>query len=257
MAIQLKDFMTILERVGRYGTPANLGVAGDQPTTDLLNSVNIRGTRIWGAGDWKWKRELLSFPVVVGTTQYQVKSKSGNLIDRILDIIPNDPTVSPPIAAPPLEELEIGDFYLKCPQSNVLPSTPEKYVNVGQDAAGFWNIIIWPPPASAFTMSGYAKALLPAYVNADVVANNPILYFPNGVVLDALMAGCLIDIGRIQGMTPEAALTAEAAWEAKIRHLLGEQIGVSSDNSPKTAPMADRIVNRMNRRRGSRGTWVS
>lgn len=251
MAIALNDLIGMLKRVGQYGS---FGTTVEQATTDILNSINARSARIWSAADWKWKREVLSFAVTPGIVQYAVTSKSGNAIDRILDLIPNDPTVSPPIAGAPLDQMEIGDFYLKCPQSGQLPSVPTKYINIGQDANGRWQVIIWPSPSSTFTMSGYAKAVLATYVMADVVANNPILYFPNGVVLDALMSGCLIDIGRIRGMTPETALAAESAWENKIRLLKGEQIGVSADNSPKTAPMPDRIVRRMNNRsiRGSR-----
>jgi hypothetical protein len=252
VTIALNDFISILKRVGHYGSPA---VITDQATTDILNAVNVRGARIWGAADWKWQREVLAFGVTPGTTQYGVTAKSGNPIDRILDIIPVDKTVSPSISAAPLEQMEIGDFYLKCSQVNVIPDIPQKYINIGQDANGIWQIIIWPSPSSAFTMSGYAKAVLYTYLQSDVVANTAIKYFPNGVILDALMAGCLIDIGRIQGMSPETALGAESAWESKIKHLIGEQIGVASDNSPKTAPMPDRIVRRM-MNRNRRGTSV-
>lgn len=251
MAINLNDFIGILKREGRYGLPATLG---DQATTDILNSVNVRLARIWGAADWKWQREVLAFQVGPGVIQYGVLAKSGNPIDRILDLIPNDPAVAPPVSGRPLEEMEIGDFYEKCSQVNVLPDLPSKYINIGQNSSGIWQIILWPSPSSSFTMAGYAKAILYTYLAADVVANTPIGYFPNGVVLDALMAGCLIDIGRIQGMTPETALAAEAAWEMKIKHLIGDQIGVATDNTPKTAPMPDRIVRRMlhRNRRGIR-----
>lgn len=252
MAVNLTDFINILKKEGRYGT---YGLNTDQATTDILASINVRGARIWGAADWKWQRELLAFAVAPGTTQYNVTAKSGNAIDRILNVIPNDPTVNPAVSGAPLEEMEIGDFFLKCPQANVLPDLPSKYINIGQNAAGQWQIILWPSPASAFTMSGFAKAVLYTYLQSDVVANTPIKYFPNGVVLDALMAGCLIDIGRIMGMSAETALAAEQAWELKIKHLEGEQIGVATDNTPKTAPMPDRIVQRMlNRNR--RGTRV-
>lgn len=254
MSINIGDLINIIKRVGRYGTS---GLNTDQAAVDILNSINLRGARIWGAGDWRWKREILSFAVTPGAVQYGVTALSGNAIDRILDLIPNDPTVSPPVAAAPLEQMEIGDFYLKCPQSGQSPDVPTKYINIGQDANGVWQVIIWPSPSSAFTMSGFAKAVLTTYTAADVTANNPILYFPNGIVLDALLAGCLIDVGRIQGMSQETALASEGEWEKKIRHLLGEQIGVATDNTPKTAPMPNRIADRMYRRNKKRGTWVS
>lgn len=247
MAIKLGDFIGIVKRESRYGT---LGNNGDQATLDILNAVNVRATRIWGAAEWKWRREALAIPMVVGTNEYTVETVSGGLIDRILNIIPLDLTVSPPIQGQPLKERTEREFYLKCdmrPQSN--SGAPTDYYNKGMNAAGKWTIVVWPAPTSVFTMSGSAKMVLTDYVLADVVANNPITYFPNGVVLDALLAGVMINVARIQGMTELEAVGAEEAWERKIKRLIGEQIGVATDNTPLTSPLPDYIVSR---RRGRR-----
>lgn len=241
--------MNIVKRQGRYGTPDDLT---DQATVDILAAVNVRGARIWGARDWKWQREALSFAMVAGTKAYTVAAASANPIDRILHLIPDGSTMSPPQDADPLDQMEIGAFYR---QSSVIatPGVPKKYCNIGMDANGSWQIIVSPTPSSAFTMKGYAKAVLVTYTQADVVANSAIKYFPNGVVLDSLLAGCLISVGRIQGMTPETALAAEQAWESKIKSLGAEQIGADKDNTPITSPLPDYITRRI----GSRGRGTS
>ena len=234
MAINLNDFITILKRNGRYGTPA---VLGDQNTADILASINMRGATIWGFSDWKWKLEPLSIPVNPNTNAYNVSAASGNPIDRIHSIIPHDPSVTPPVLGAPLQEMEIEDFYRETQRQ--FPSPPDqpcKYCNLGMNAAGQWQILIWPVPGSAFTMTGYAKAVLYTYVQADVLANNPIQYFPNGVVLDALYSGCMIDIDSIQGLPALSRASAEEAWLRKLKTLAADQASVARDNSPITTP---------------------
>lgn len=259
MAIQLKDLMTILERESRYGTPANLGLANDQATTDILNSINMRGARIWAFADWKWNMEKLSIPIAPNVNSYLVAAASGNAIDRIHSIIPNDTTVTPPALGKPLDELEIEDFYEKTQQQPpTAPNTavtPSWYCNLGMDALFRWQILIAPTPSQAFTMIGYAKAVLYTYLLADVVANTAFKYFPNSVVLDALFAGCMIDIGMIQGMTAVERLEAENAWLAKLKNLKAEQAGVARDNSPIQTPPPPWWEKR-NAMRSKRGTGV-
>ncbi len=229
MAIALNDFVTILKREGRYGTPS---ITNDQITADILASINMRGARIWAAADWKWYRELLTFTMVSGTKQYAVLVVSGNPIDRIQTLIPYDATGAF-LSGVPLTERTIQDFYTFCP---LTPGTPTDYYNLGIDANGAWNVILSPVPNITTKIGGYAKTVLATYTNADVVANVAIKYFPNAVVLDALFAGCMIDINLIQGMTPDVALAKEQAWEKKIQALIKEQLGVATDNTPPRSP---------------------
>ena len=253
MAINLADLITILKREGRYGTP---GLVTDQANTDILNSINMRGARIWGYKDWKWIMEPLGFAVTPNVNAYVVAAKSGNQIDRIHSLIPNDPTVTPPVFGKPLQEMEVEDFYA---ETQNLPQpcagAPRRYCNLGMNAAGAWQVLIAPTPAVAFTMTGYAKAVLYTYLQADVVANVPIKYFPNGVVLDALFSGCMIDIAMIQGMTEDQKAVAEAAWLRKIEQLANEQMGVARDNSPITTPPPPWWATR-NRMRSKKGSGV-
>ena len=233
MAINIGDFINLLKREGRYGAA---GVV-DQAQADILNSINMRGARIWAFADWKWIMESLSFAIAANNNSYVVAAASGNPIDRIHSIIPYDPTVTPPMAGRPLQEMEIEDFYAET--QNVVPAitgAPRKYCNLGMNATFSWQILIWPTPSVAFTMTGYAKAVLSTYLAADVVANIALKYFPNGVVLDALFAGCMIDIDSIQGMLAPQRLVAEQAWTEKLKALKAEQSGVARDNSPITTP---------------------
>lgn len=252
MAINLGDFVSLLKRESRYGSPA---VTNDTPTSDILAAINMRLARIWAAKDWKWQREKLSFAVVPGTSEYTVAALSGNAIDRILNIIPNDTSASPPVSGKPLNQREIGDFYTRFQSADTPAGLPTDYVNIGMNSAGAWRIIIAPSPSSAFTMKGFAKAVLTTYVLADITSNNPILYFPNGVVLDSLFSGVMTDIGMIQGVAPEVSLAKEGSFEKKIHNLAVEQMGVGLDNTPPTSPPPDRVSRRMSSRR-SRGTRV-
>lgn len=253
MSIKLADFINILKRQSRYGTPSTV----DQAQTDILNSINIRGARIWGYKDWRWNMEPLSFAVAPAINAYTVAAASGNPIDRIHSLIPHDTTVAPPVLGTPLQELSVEDFYEKTQQASpvLTGNPPQYYCNLGMDANMAWQILIAPTPSAAFTMTGYAKAVLYTYLAADVTANLAFKYFPNGVILDALLAGCLIDIGMIQGMTAETRLSAEGAWEAKIQHLASEQMGVARDNSPITTPPPPWYTARQ-RMRSKRGTGV-
>lgn len=247
MAINISDFIDLVKRTSRYGVPTT---PGEQPTTDLLSSINLRGARIWGAANWKWQLEVLSFAVAQGTSQYTVKSKSGNAIDRILNIIPIDLSANPAVQGKPLQEMEIGDFYTKNdlrPGYN-LGGMPESYCNIGQDANGNWLIIISPQPSSGFKMSGYAKAVLPVYVQADVTANNPFKYFPNSVVLDTLFNGVYSDAKKSLG-EDTVAKAYHDMFELSVKHLISEQIGVARDNSPLTIPLPDFILRRHRGRR--------
>ena len=253
MAIAIGDFVGIVKRLGRYGT---LGNVGDQPTTDILNSINLRGGRVWAAADWRWSREILKFAMVPGQSQYVVLASSGNPIDRIINLIPIDLTATPPVQGMPLVEYTERQFYEKC---NLRPGWsegyPRSYYNMGQNAAGQWQITVYPVPTAAFNMSGSAKAVLVPYTLAMVAANAPITYFPNGVVLDTLLDGVLSDVMAIQGNDTEKA-RLDIQFEAKIKKLIAEQIGVAEDNTPPTSDPPDVIMRRGGTRLRWRGPWL-
>ena len=251
--INLNDFLNILKDEGQYGTR---NVITDTPTAQLLNSANKRGARIWGFADWKWIMEPLSIPVTPNTNSYLVIATSGNPIDRIHTLIPHDPTTSPPTLGKPLDEMEIEDFYEQTQrQFPNIPDIPTKYCNLGMNAAFQWQIMIAPTPSIAFTMTGYAKAVLYTYLQSDVVANTPFAYFPNGVVLDALFDGCMIDVMALKGASVADRLQAEAAWVSKLTKLKTEQIGVARDNSSVATPPPPWWAAR-NRARSKKGTGV-
>lgn len=231
MAIALNDFFKIVKRQSRYGSP---DILTDQATLDILDIFNVKITRIWGKWDWKWQRQKLSFAVTPGTTEYQVKTATaGQKVDRILNIIPRDLTTTPPTLGKPLTQMEIGPFYDMLAEMPIVPALPTKFINEGLDAAGYWKIVIWPSPASAFTMGGYAKAVLTTYVLADVTANNPILYFPNDVINDCLLDGVMSSVKAIQGDDAEK-VRLDQMFENKLKMLVTEQSGVGRDNSPPT-----------------------
>lgn len=254
MSINIGDFVSHLMREGQYGNIANLGKTGDQPSLDLLASVNKRLAPIWGRADWKWAREPLKFPLAPGVRQYDVAAISGKFVDRIQILIPFDPTGAF-LQGRPLRCRDDYDFYERIASpgnpggttSSCNTGNPRDYYVVDIDVNGNWTIIVDPVPTVASFMGGYAKAILTTYTMADLVANNPILYFPNGVVLDALFTGCMIDVGLLKGGTIEAAAAKEPAFEAKIKRLVSDQIGVTTDNTPQTTPLPS-TVQRLRRR---------
>jgi hypothetical protein len=252
LSINLGDFISHSKREGTYGNVAipPAQYATDQPTIDILASINKRATRIWARADWKWSQELLAFNITPAVRQYSVLAVSGNPIDRIKSLIPYDKTGTY-LRGAPIRERTIESFYSKLPeQRDGTPCTANvitDYCNIGQDAAGNWNVIVYPLPNIASKMGGYAKAVLYTYLMADVVANIPIKYFPNGVVLDSLYEGVMSDIAKIRGQDVEA-IRLDQSFEAKVKRLVGEQIGVATDNSPITTALPA-TVNRMRGRR--------
>lgn len=251
--IGVKDLLSRLMRQGQFGNIATLGNPGDQPTLDLIASLNSRLAPIWGEADWKWARESIRFALAPNVRQYTVATVSGNKIDRIQLLVPYDVTGAF-LQGDPLNGRTELDFYTYCTMpkwdansgggsSNWNTGAPEDYYIVNLDANGNWTIIIDPVPVIASFMGGFAKALLPTYAIADVVANTVISYFPNGVVNDALFQGMMIDVGLLKGMTIENAAGLENAFQAKIRRMVKQQIGVTTDNSPRTTRLP-KVVSR-------------
>ncbi len=260
----INDFINVVKRERRYGTFATIvngvvtsGTITDQPTFDILNEVNIRRKRIWLKWDWKWMMEELAIPVVPGTVKYGVTSKSGNAIDRIKYLFPTDPSVNPPVSGDEIIELEPGEFNNLTQSQGItpaVPNVPRRYMNRGQNAAGQWQITIWPSPPVAFTISGFAKGILKTFTLADLTAGTAFDYFPDGVVEDVLLDGVSSGVLAIQGQEAEAA-RLDMQFESKCKLLVGEQAGVARDNSPITSPPPDYYTSRQ-RMRSKRGTGV-
>jgi hypothetical protein len=255
MTIKLGDFVAHLKREGRYGQVAN---TNDPPTNDILTSINKRLVPIWARHEWEWGREPLSFNIVAGVRQYDVASASGNAIGRIQDLIPFDSSGTF-LNGKPLKqrttrkffELHGADWGAQAQYDIGDYAGPKEYYQVGVDATNKRSIVLWPTPSAASKMGGYAKGLLASYTLADLVANNPILYFPNDLVLDALFSGCMIDIAMLQGMTVENAFSLEGAWKNKIRDLVSDAAGDSKDNTPITTALPA-TVGRLRSRRSRR-----
>ncbi len=260
MSINVKDFLSRLVREGQFGNLATLGNAGDQPTLDLLAAMNNRLAAIWSEADWKWARELLKFALTPKVRQYEVTAVSGNFIDRIQLLIPFDSSglfAPANLVGKPLKGHTDYDFYEHVMQEswngNSVPGTPtpsygapRDYYVVEINPDGNWLIVVDPMPTLAAYMGGFAKAILSTYQLADVAANNPILYFPNGVVNDALFQGMMIDVFLLKGGDLGKAATMEQAFEAKIRRLAKQQIGVTADNTPRQTRMPG-VVGRLMR----------
>jgi hypothetical protein len=250
--MNIGDFMQVVKRQGRYGTPA---VLTDQATLDIIAAIDIRRKRIWSYWNWQWALEPLAFAITVGNTSYVVTSASGALVDRITDLIPRDLTVSPVVSAPPLQQLERQDFYAWAASiPSDAPTVPSKYVNLGRNAAGNWQIEIAPSPSQAFTMAGYAKKILTSFVLTDFQANTAFDYFPSGVIENLLLEGVLADIARIQG-EKDTALTMDSNFERKLNMLKAEQDNAGRDDSGITTPPPDSIRFKY-RHRSRRGTGV-
>lgn len=246
----INDFANIIKRQGRYGLPATLT---DTATTDILSSINVRRKQIWSYWNWSWVLEQLAIPIIVNQTQYTVVAKSGNPIDRITDLIPQDASVVPAVWGPPLDELERQDFFTWfAAQPQNTPDIPAKYVNIGMDANQRWQIILAPAPAQAFTMSGYAKKKLATYTIADINANTPMDYFPDGVVEFVLIDGCLSDIFHIQGQDVESA-RLDTQFNAKLLGMKVGQDNASRDDSGivQTPPPPMRWKARMRNKSGT------
>ena len=269
------DFITWVKRESRYGgSPVILGAAAanDQPTIDILTALNARRKRIWRKpGGWPWFIEQIAFKVTPGTVVYAVTAKSGNRIDRIQSLIPQDPTVTPPVAGNPLQQLTERQFaekkrdYIATGPSGYV-DTPRYYKNLGL-VNGQWNVEIWPPPASSFTMGGSAKGVLNTFLIGDVTGvapfspgnltgagNPPLDYFPDGVVEDVLFEGVMGDVNLIQG-DKAAYAAAEASFEAKIKLLAAEEADAAKDDTPITRPLPKLVRRRMGRRGRSGSSW--
>ena len=247
------DFIKIAKRESRYGL---VGTTGDQATTDVLNELNIRRKRIWAYWNWKWALEKLSFAIAINTTQYTVAAASGNPIDRITDLIPQDSTVTPAVWAAPLQELERQDFYSWwAAQPSDSADIPAKYVNLGMDANQAWLIEVAPKPSQAFTMKGFAKKKLATYTAADITANTLMDYFPDGVVETVLLDAVLSGIFHIQGMDAVAA-QIDAEMNRELLQMKTEQDMADKDDSGiVTKPPPSMIWKRRSRSKFGTGTF--
>ncbi len=257
--------MTWVKRESRYGgSPVVTGpaAANDGPTNDILTSLNARRKRIWRKSDWPWSYEKLVFSVVPGNNIYSVAAVSGKQIDRIQNIIPNDPTASPPVAGKSLKQRTYRQFFDEIADYDpTYPGLPVKYLNLGQ-VNGVWQVQIWPGPTVPFKMGGSAKGVLNTFLIGDVTgvapfsagnttgaANPPLDYFPDGVIEDILFEGVMGDVGMIQG-DKAGYETAEASFEAKLKLLAAEEANAAKDNTPITSPLP--AVVRRRRAGGSR-----
>lgn len=258
----LVDFMTMIKRESRYGgSPVQ---TNDAPTTDILASINVRRKRIWRKADWGWAQENLSFVVTPGVVIYAVTCVSGNAIDRIRNIIPNDPLAIPPVGGRPLRQRTEREFFNEIRGYDpTYQGLPRIYLNLGI-VNGFWNIRIWPGPVSTFTMGGSAKGVLNTFLIGDVtgvapfspfntggIANPPLDWFPDGVIEDVLFEGVMGDVAAIQGDAADAK-ARDAAFEGKLKLLASEEAEVARDNTPITSPLPRLIHRRRFGRRWSR-----
>ena len=232
MAIMLGDFVGQIKREGQFGS---LLVTNDQPTLDILNATNRRLARIWAAANWRWRHEKLSIALVPNQSEYKVVAASGNPIDRIMNLYPLDNTTNPPLRGKPLIEKTERQFFSECDtRPGYCPGVPEKYWNEGMDANNIWNIQVSPTPMSPGTIVGSAKMVLVPYVLADILANNPFTYFPNDVILDTLFDGVMSSVAACKGDTAGRD-RLDGSFEAKLKILMGEQLGVANDDTPITS----------------------
>lgn len=269
--MRLGDFITQNKRECAFGQAS---LTTDQAELDILARVNMILGVIWAAYDWPWALESISFPVDTQHTQYLVAAASGNLIDRITDLLPQDSSANPPVWGPPLVEKERQDFYAwfasqpagvggSNPAIPNTPDIPSSYVNLGLDpnGTGKWLIELAPVPPSSFTMKGFAKKILTQvitpYVIADVTANVVIGsgYFPQGIMDYLLMDGVKAGIYSIMG-SKDLAQAYDASFQAKLRMKKSEQANSARDDSGIVTPPPDsyRFKRRL-RNRGGTGVY--
>ena len=251
--MNLNDFIVVVKRECRYGDP---GATTDQATADILAEVNIRRKRIWRKFDWAWAMEELSFSLTTSTNRYAVTALADptKVVDRLSTLYPIDTSVTPNVKGEPLVQLPLHEYYRWCASGTQMPDFPSRYVNFGRNSAGLWTIEVWPTPARAMTMGGWAKKILTTMTAADVAANTSFDYFPDGVVEDVLLDGVKSGIFHVQGADAEAA-RLDLAFEAKLKLLVSEQAPAGLDNSPPTSPVPDHYRAKK-RQRAQRGTWV-
>ena len=272
------DFVTWVKRESRYGgSPVVVGpaAAADQPTIDILRATNARRKRIWRKpGGWPWSVTQISFPVVPGQVVYSVlPAVAGQGIDRIQNLIPIPTSSNPPVLGKPLTLCTARKFAEKTSNYYIVPpgaagpgipaylAPPRFYKNLGQNAAGIWQVQIWPAPSSPFTMGGDAKGILNTFLIGDVtgvapfspgniagVINPPLDYFPDGVIEDILFQGVMADVERIQGDATDSK-SDDAIFEGTIKLLAAAEADAATDNTPITRAMPAAIARRMNRRR--------
>ncbi len=266
----ITDFISWVKRESRYGgAPLISNSNTDQPTIDILTSLNARRKRLWRKpGNWPWFVEQLSFPVIPGQVVYSVAALSGNKIDRIQNLIPVDPNATPPVSGLPLtlrteRQFAVDSRDYSSPSgagaNGIFVSIPRIYKNLGL-VNGLWNIQIWPSPSQAFTMAGSAKGILNTFLIGDVtglgpfsagntgqIANPPFDYFPDGVIEDILFEGVMSDVARIQGQAAEAK-SGDDSFEGKIKLLAAEEANAAKDDTPITRQMPALVMRRMRRR---------
>lgn len=229
--MNVNDFVNMVKRAARYGST---GTTGDQAATDILNSLNMRRKRIWAKWNWGWALTPITLTLTEGTKAYTLETK----VDRITDLYTIDTSVSPSETGEPLKQCTRQEFYRWIANDTQVNGVPEKYINIGLDASGYWNIVIAPPPLANLSLGGYGKKILTTYTAADLVANTAFDYFPDGIIEDVLWDGVLSDASRIQGETAEAA-RLDISFEEKLKLLVQEQAGAATDDTAVAAPVPD------------------
>ena len=256
--IGVGDLYRIASRTGQYGTPASSpGWASSTPAQDILDAINVRLIRVWAAANWRWRHEDLAIPLIANQDVYEVASSSGNPIDRIISLYPVDKTKTPTRRGRPMVEMTERDFLSKdYPRSDFCSGAPSKYWNYGMNSNNVWRIQLAPIPRASvpYIIGGSAKMVLnptPAALSAgailfalaDITANTSIPYFPNGVVVDCVLTGVLSDIAGCKGDTAGQS-AKDAMFERKIVTLMGEQLGVATDDTPVTSEPPDMVKHR-------------
>lgn len=271
--MNLNDFIIWVKQEGRYGNAPVQNTAQDLPTLNILTSLNARRKRIWRKSDWPWSYAQLSFLISPGTVIYNVAAVGGVSIDRIHNLIPNDPTANPPVSGKALEQRTERQFfnemqgYYQPPQpagnpgAPVYTAIPTKYLNLGKTPAGIWQVRIFPSPSSSFLMGGSAKGVLNTFLIGDVTgvaplsagnitgaANPPLDYFPDGVIEDILFEGVMGDVAACQGNAAEA-VRRDGVFENKLRLLAAEEADAAKDNTPQQRKLPASVARRMRSRR--------
>jgi hypothetical protein len=258
----ITDFINWIKRESRYGgSPLISNSNTDQPTLDILTSLNARRKRIWRKpGNWRWFVEQIQFNVVAGQYVYPVTAKSGNRIDRIQDLWPVDLTVTPNAYGLPFKQRTPRQFAQDVVRNSIPKDYSGIYKNIGLDSTGKWTVELALCPAAPFTMGGEAKGVLNTFLIGDVTGIGPFSvgnvaqapnatldYFPDGVIEDVLFEGVMADVALIQGN--EASHDAkDGAFETKIKMLAAEETDAAKDNTPIQRPLPMLVRRRMSRR---------
>lgn len=234
----LNDFIKKLKREGQYG---EVDVTDDQRTLDLLAAVNARRERVWSFKDWPWSIEELSFALTVGSLgPYSVTAlaDAARLVDRIIVLYPVDTSVSPNIPGKPLDQSLLRDYYAWDRAGAQQSGVPTRYVNLGQNSSGLWQVQLNKAPTAAMSIKGWAKKVLTTLTISDVTSNASMGHFPQGVIDGVLEEGCRADVARLNGDKAEA-MRLDVSFENKLSAKGQEQQSAGRDDTPLESPPPD------------------